>query len=85
MNYSRTVDSLKKYYFNTYKNNKIILMMWCIQLPNNFRFVFSVLTIWFLAAVFLVLALRRLYLDEYNIDANAMIAVAAIGLLVNIM
>lgn len=45
----------------------------------------SVLTIWFLAAVFLVLALRRLYLNEYNIDANAMIVVASIGLLVNII
>ncbi|XP_066262323.1 proton-coupled zinc antiporter SLC30A2-like [Euwallacea similis] len=45
----------------------------------------SVLTIWFLAAVFLVLALRRLYREEYNIDANAMIVVASIGLVVNVI
>lgn len=45
----------------------------------------SVLTIWFLAAVFLVLALRRLYKEEYEIDSNAMIIVASIGLAVNII
>ncbi|KAH1014605.1 hypothetical protein HUJ05_012454 [Dendroctonus ponderosae] len=45
----------------------------------------SVLTIWFLVGIFLVLALKRLYLEEYNIDANTMIIVASIGLLVNII
>ncbi|XP_076267853.1 proton-coupled zinc antiporter SLC30A2-like isoform X1 [Rhynchophorus ferrugineus] len=45
----------------------------------------SVLTIWFLAAVFLVLALKRLYKEEYNIDADAMIIVASLGLVVNIV
>jgi len=45
----------------------------------------SVLTIWFLAAVFLVLALKRLYKDEYDIDPNTMIIVASLGLLVNIV
>ncbi|XP_030764030.1 zinc transporter 2 isoform X2 [Sitophilus oryzae] len=45
----------------------------------------SVLTIWFLAAVFLVLALRRLYKEEYSINANTMIMVASLGLIVNII
>ncbi|XP_050305645.1 zinc transporter 2-like isoform X3 [Anthonomus grandis grandis] len=45
----------------------------------------SVLTIWFLAVVFLVLALRRLYKEEYDLDANTMLIVASIGLAVNII
>ncbi|KAL1513752.1 hypothetical protein ABEB36_003121 [Hypothenemus hampei] len=45
----------------------------------------SVLTIWFLAAVFLVLSFRRLYTEDYNVNANTMIIVATIGLLVNII
>ncbi|XP_060527490.1 proton-coupled zinc antiporter SLC30A2-like isoform X1 [Cylas formicarius] len=45
----------------------------------------STMTIWLLAAVFLVLALRRLYKEEYDIQADTMILVATLGLIVNMV
>jgi zinc transporter 2 len=45
----------------------------------------SVLTVWLLAAVFAVLAMNRLWKKEYDIDANTMMIVASLGLIVNIV
>ncbi|CAH1169908.1 unnamed protein product [Phaedon cochleariae] len=45
----------------------------------------SVLTIWLLAAIFSTLAINRLYNDDYEIEANTMIIIASLGLLVNII
>ncbi|KAJ8924462.1 hypothetical protein NQ315_007259 [Exocentrus adspersus] len=45
----------------------------------------SVITIWMLAAIFSVLAVSRLYNRDYKIDANTMIVVACIGVVINII
>ena len=45
----------------------------------------SVLTVWLLAGVFAVLAINRIWKKEYDIDADTMILVASLGLIVNIL
>ncbi|EFA06430.1 Zinc transporter 2-like Protein [Tribolium castaneum] len=45
----------------------------------------SVLTVWLLAGVFAVLAINRLLKKEYDIEANTMMLVASLGLVVNIV
>ncbi|XP_018570418.1 zinc transporter 2 [Anoplophora glabripennis] len=45
----------------------------------------SVITIWMLAAIFSVLAIGRLYNKDYDIDADTMIVVACIGVVINII
>nr|CAH7718068.1 unnamed protein product [Callosobruchus chinensis] len=45
----------------------------------------SVLTIWLLAGIFSTLAINRIYNEDYDIDANTMIILASLGLLVNIV
>ncbi|XP_019871085.1 zinc transporter 2 isoform X2 [Aethina tumida] len=44
----------------------------------------SVITVWLLAVLFAGLAVRRLVIKEYDIDADTMIIVASIGLAINI-
>lgn len=53
-------------------------------MENEYIF-FSVLTIWLLAAIFSTLAINRLYNDDYVIDANTMIIISSLGLVVNVM
>lgn len=43
----------------------------------------SVLTVWLLAAIFAVLAVLRMWKSEYDINADTMMIVAALGLIVN--
>nr|CAI5849836.1 unnamed protein product [Callosobruchus analis] len=45
----------------------------------------SVLTVWLLAGIFSTLAINRIYNEDYDIDANTMIIIASLGLLVNIV
>ncbi|KAJ8980161.1 hypothetical protein NQ317_002806 [Molorchus minor] len=45
----------------------------------------SVLTIWILAGVFVVLSINRIYNDDYEINADTMIIVASLGVVVNII
>ncbi|CAH1970799.1 unnamed protein product [Acanthoscelides obtectus] len=45
----------------------------------------SVLTVWLLAAIFSTLAINRIYNEDYDIDANTMIIIASLGLIVNII
>lgn len=45
---------------------------------------FSVITIWLLAILFSILALNRLWKKEYEIDADTMLIIASLGLIVNI-
>lgn len=45
----------------------------------------SVLTVWLLAGVFAVLAINRILKKEYDIDADTMMVVASLGLVVNIV
>ncbi|KAK4884154.1 hypothetical protein RN001_000425 [Aquatica leii] len=45
----------------------------------------SVLAVWLLAGIFCVVAVGRLLKKEYEIDANTMLVVASIGVVVNIL
>ncbi|KAF5307467.1 hypothetical protein FQR65_LT06822 [Abscondita terminalis] len=45
----------------------------------------SVLAVWLLAGIFCVIAVGRLLKKEYDIDANTMLIVASIGVIVNIL
>lgn len=45
----------------------------------------SVLAVWLLAGIFCVVAVGRLLKKEYDIDANTMLIVASIGVVVNIL
>ncbi|KAF5281321.1 hypothetical protein FQA39_LY17833 [Lamprigera yunnana] len=45
----------------------------------------SVLAVWLLAGIFCVIAIGRLLKQEYHIDANTMLIVASIGVIVNIL
>ncbi|XP_018324378.1 zinc transporter 2 [Agrilus planipennis] len=45
----------------------------------------SVLTVWLLAGVFCYLALHRLFRREFDIDADTMLIVASIGVVINVV
>lgn len=45
----------------------------------------SILTVWFLAGIFAVLACNSLIKKTYNVNADTMMIVASLGLVVNIM
>lgn len=45
----------------------------------------SVLAVWLLAGIFCVIAIGRLIRKEYHIDANTMLTIASIGVVVNIL
>ncbi|KAJ8963095.1 hypothetical protein NQ318_018559 [Aromia moschata] len=74
-----------------------ILAIWVGRKPPTKRMTFgyhraevigallSVLTIWILGGVFCVLAINRIYNDDYEINADTMIIVATLGLIVNVI
>lgn len=45
----------------------------------------SILGIWILTAALVLVAIERIYLNDYNLDANAMMTISGIGILINIM
>ncbi|KAI4468539.1 cation efflux protein/ zinc transporter [Holotrichia oblita] len=48
-------------------------------------YVFSVMVIWILAGTFSILAVGRLIKGEYEIDANTMLIISSLGLLINLI
>lgn len=52
---------------------------------TDLRFINSVITVWLVASVFCVLALERLWKNDFSVHANTMLYTAAGGVIINIM
>ncbi|KRT85907.1 hypothetical protein AMK59_868, partial [Oryctes borbonicus] len=74
-----------------------IISIWIGRKPPSFKMTFgyhraevlgaflSVMVIWILAGTFSILAIGRLIKGEYQIDANTMLIISSIGLLINLI
>lgn len=45
----------------------------------------SILGIWILTATLVLVAIQRIYANDYDLDADTMMVISAIGILINIM